>query len=191
MITAIPVLGPPAAGKTALLRRYSNVVHVGEYAKSLPESNPLKAWCREHWREDRVFCPELLQRLLEAYPLPDDSWVLLDGTPRNAEQLPVVQDFFDIRAHVVITIDDLAWEERAFNASKERTDRVDSTFQKLWNRKRRYENEISLMPPLPNRYTIDNTHDFVFAQERMEDILKEVIIREMREGKNGRVYGHR
>lgn len=191
MITAIPVLGPPAAGKTELLRRYANVVHIGEYSKSLPESDPLKAWCRAHWRQDIAFCPELLRGLLQSYQLPEDSWVLLDGTPRNAEQMPVVQEFFDIRAHIVITIDDIAWEERAFNASKERTDRQDSTFQKLWNRKQRYENEIKQMPPLPNRYEIDNTHDFVFAQERIDDILKEVITREMMEGKNGRVYGHR
>jgi len=109
----------------------------------------------------------------------------------KGEQLPVVQDFFDIKAHIFISVDDIVWHERAYAASKERVDRQDSSFQKLWNRKQRYEKEIMQMPILPNRYVVDNTYDLMFAQEKIEDTLKEILIKELREGKNGRIYGHR
>ncbi len=177
MMPAISLIGAPASGKSTLIEPYQDrSIQLGEYTKTLPETDPLKKHCHEHWEAGTIFCKKLVEDLFVSYPLPEVDWVMLDGTPRDTEQLPMLHRMFDMKGYVIITVDDIVWEERAYAAAQERTDRYDSEVAQLLKRKQEYEGHMrALEPQLSPRYQVDNSGDIAQTRLQLDEVIQQIL----------------
>ena len=176
MKPTIALLGPPAGGKSTLLEPYLNhAVQLGEYTKSLPAEDPRLQMCHQYWQAGKKFSTELVEALLETCPVPDEDWLILDGSPRDSTQVPVMERHFDMRGYVLITLDDAVWEERARKAVAERGERYDSTLDKLRSRKAEYELDLAQMREVVSFYEVDNSGDLPQVRIKLTEIIKKVL----------------
>lgn len=177
MKEAISVLGPPASGKSTLAGLYSErIIQVGEYAHSLPDEHPIKKQCIAHWEANTVFDPQLLRAILRDYPLQEQDWYLLDGVPREEQDIPVIERYFKLGTLIEITVDDNVWLERARKiASNGREERYDSSLSQLLKRKEVYGEKIRrLRPCFAQQYTIDNSGDLETTNQQFIEIINGV-----------------
>ncbi len=178
MKPTIALIGPPAGGKSTLISPYqAHAVQLGEYTKTLPQDSPLLARCHEHWKAGTKFSTELVTDLLASYPIPSVDWLLLDGTPRSVEQIPIIERMFDMQGYVRIVIDENIWEERALRAARERGDRYDSTMDKLRIRRAEYERDWKELASAVSWYEIDNSGDVAVAQQQLDQIVEDILKR--------------
>jgi len=189
MKQTIAIIGPPFSGKTKLAQLYNqNSINLGEYAHSLPPTNSLRKECSLYWQEGKTFSGNLVLKLLEKYPLSDESWLLLDGTPRNLDQVLAIESFFGVIGFIELNVELSIWMDRVKNDLTTRSHREDSTLGKLIQRRLNYFEEVEKLRAVSMDWDrLDNSKDFEITKEKFEILIKNIL---KRRNQNERIYGY-
>jgi len=174
------LIGGPGSGKTSTMEALDkkNIAHFSigaEYRNLVNQGSELGEVVKNYIDKGQVVPIQIAQKVIENFIEKGNEVIVIDGYPRNMEQLHMLNDAIENKAELCIVIELIVEEEVALERITQRARGVDDDPAMFKERIRVYEAEIE---EIRNYYksqkkyvVVNSNNDINTTAEKLRDIL--------------------